>query len=103
MIPKIKTVKALDDYILHIVFDDGKIVLYDVKEDIDTIPVFKMLETTPSLWPNVSIDASRTCIYWNDQIDLPSDTLYEYGQTEDHVGKVAEPAPTYNGKSLEEL
>ena len=27
----------------------------------------------------VKIDKSRTCVYWNDRIDLPSDTLYEYG------------------------
>lgn len=27
----------------------------------------------------VIIDKSRTCVYWNDRIDLPSDTLYEYG------------------------
>ena len=33
MIPRIKSVKAMDDYILYVIFDDGKSVLYDVKED----------------------------------------------------------------------
>ncbi len=103
MIPRIKSITPLDNYILRVVFDNGETVLYNVKEDIDTIPVFKMLETNPSLWPNVSIDTSRTCIYWNDQIDLPSDTLYEYGQLETYVEEAAESSPTYNGKPLENL
>lgn len=33
MIPRIKEVKPLDNYMLLVVFDDGKTVLYDVKED----------------------------------------------------------------------
>ena len=31
MIPRIKKLEALDDYVLYVVFDDGKIVEYDVK------------------------------------------------------------------------
>ena len=27
----------------------------------------------------VQLDESRTCVYWNDYINLPSDTIYEYG------------------------
>jgi hypothetical protein len=93
MIPRIKNVTPLDNYILRVVFDDGNVVLYNVKEDIDLIPIFKQLEKEPDLWQNVHLDNSRTCVYWNDQIDLPSDTVYEYGQSEDLIGKVAEPAP----------
>ena len=103
MIPRIKNVTPLDNYILRVVFDDGNVVLYNVKEDIDLIPIFKQLEKEADLWQNVHLDNSRTCVYWNDQIDLPSDTIYEYGQSEDFIGKVAEPVPIYNGKSLEEF
>ena len=81
MIPRIKTVTALDDYMLRIVFDDGEIMLYDVKDDIAHIKAFKELETEEGLWGKVRLDTSRTCVYWNDRIDLPSDTLYEYGQS----------------------
>ena len=28
---------------------------------------------------NAKLDESRTCVYWNDRIDLPSDTIYKYG------------------------
>ena len=38
------------------------------------------LKTVTGLFDQVQLDASRTCIYWNDEIDLPSDILYEYGK-----------------------
>ena len=79
MIPRIKKVTPLDNYFLDIVFDDGKEVLYNVKEDIDTIPQYEDLKNIFGLFKHVQLDQSRTCVYWNDYIDLPSDTLYEYG------------------------
>ncbi len=80
MIPRIQEITPLDDYILRILFTDGKTVLYDVKEDIDTIESYRPLATLPGLFRQVSVDESRTCVFWNDEIDLPSDTLYEYGK-----------------------
>jgi hypothetical protein len=80
MLPKIKKVKPLDDYVLFVNFDDGRTVLYDVKEDIRTISSYRNLETINGLFKNVQLDESRTCIFWNDTIDLPSDTIYEYGK-----------------------
>ena len=79
MIPKIKTVLPLDNYILQVSFDSGEIMLYNVKEDIDTIPSYKDLETINGLFNQVQIDESRTCIFWTDLIDLPSDIIFEYG------------------------
>ena len=79
MIPKIKTVEPLKDFVLHIVFDDGENVLYDVKDDIETLPEFKQLTEIQGLWEQLQLDSSRTCVYWNDRIDLASDTLYAYG------------------------
>ena len=80
MLPRIKEVKPMPDYCLRVVFDDGRKVLYDVKEDIDQIESYRDLETIHGLFNQVQLDPSRTCVYWNDEIDLPSDTLYEYGK-----------------------
>jgi hypothetical protein len=55
-------------------------VVYDVAEDIETISAFSDLKTVEGLWPQVQVDKSRTVVYWNDWIDLPSDTIYEYGR-----------------------
>ena len=50
------------------------------KLTIETIDDFRVLKTEPHLFENLQIDESRTCIYWNDRVDLPSDTLLEYGK-----------------------
>ena len=38
----------------------------------------------PDVWivfvKQVQLDESRTCVFWSEDIDLPSDTLYEYGK-----------------------
>lgn len=80
MIPKIKTVIALDNYQLHVIFDDKKEVIYDVTEDIETLPNYHLLKDQKDFFQQVQLDTSRTCVFWNDEIDLPSDTIYEYGR-----------------------
>lgn len=79
-LPRIKSVFPMDGYLLSVLFDDGRKVVYDVGEDIENISAFNDLKTVEGLWPQVQVDKSRTVVYWNDWIDLPSDTLYEYGR-----------------------
>ena len=79
--PRIRQVTPLPDFqLLRVEFDDGKTVLYDVKEDIRQIESYRDLLDIPGLFSQVQLDESRTCVYWNDQIDLPSDWIYEYGR-----------------------
>ena len=80
MLQRIKTIEPLPDYCLRAVFDDGQVVIYDVKEDIKQIPSYSALTTVVGLFNQVRLDPSRTCVLWNDEIDLPSDTVYEYGK-----------------------
>ena len=80
MIPRKKSVIPQKNYILRVVFDDGKDCLYNVKDDIDRIDQYKDLETIHGLFEQVQLDESRTCVFWNENIDLPSDTIYEYGK-----------------------
>lgn len=48
-LPRIKTVVPMDGYRLSVLFDDGKKVVYDVAEDIDTITAFGDLKTVEGL------------------------------------------------------
>lgn len=80
MMPRIKTLEALDIFLLAVEFDDGRKVIYDVKDDIDTLPAFRALQEVYGLFKQVQLDTSRTCVYWNDEIDLASDSIYEYGK-----------------------
>lgn len=79
MIIRIKNVRPLDNYILYVEFDDNRCVEYDMNEDINTLPEYDSLRNITGLWQMVKLDESRTCVFWNDKIDLPSDILYEYG------------------------
>lgn len=81
MIPRIRNIEPLKDFRLLVTFDDGKRVCYDVADDISALPAFADLKTEYGLFENPQLDSSRTCVYWSDQIDLPSDTIYEYGTT----------------------
>ena len=80
MIKRISSIKPLPDYCLSVSFDDGRKVIYDVKEDMH-LPGYEQLRDVAGLFQQVQLDKSRTCVYWNDEIDLPSDILYEYGKS----------------------
>jgi len=80
MLVKIRSIYTLDDYLLITIFDNNKIVEYDMKEDIQTLPNYSDLKSINGLWQQAQIDKSRTCVFWNDYIDLPCDTIYEYGK-----------------------
>ncbi len=78
MIKRIKEIHAESDFLLDVLFDDGKHVKYDMKEDFG-LPGYSALREEAGLFQQVQLDSSRTCVWWTDEIDLPSDILYEYG------------------------
>ena len=80
MIPKIKSIQTKENYKLQVLFYDGIEVLYDLTDDMKTLPHYDELEKAQGLYKNAQLDKSRTCVFWNDYIDLPSDTIYEYGR-----------------------
>ena len=77
---RIKHIETLPQLKLLVSFDDGRVVVYDVGEDVRDLPPYAALETVPGLFAQVQLDRSRTCVFWNDEIDLPSDAIYEYGE-----------------------
>ncbi len=78
MIQRICSIQPLPDYVLSVSFDDGKKVLYDVKDDM-SLPGYSLLREVEGMFQQVQLDRSRTCVFWNDEIDLPSDAIYEFG------------------------
>ena len=79
MIPRIKSIEPKPDFKLLVDFDEGHRVIYDVANDIRDIEAFGELKTTHGLFENARLDSSRTCVVWNERVDIPSDTIYEYG------------------------
>ena len=80
MLQRIKTIEPLSDYCLSAFFEDGQVVIYDVKEDMEQIPSYRALANIAGLFNQVQLDQSGTCVFWNDEIDLPNDMIYEYGK-----------------------
>lgn len=80
MIIRVKRIETMSNYKLKVSFDDDVIVLYDMNEDINTLPNYTDLRDIYGLWEQVQLDESRTCIFWNDYIDIASDTIYEFGE-----------------------
>lgn len=58
MIPKIKSIKPLKGYLLHVVFDDGKDCIYDVNDDINTIKGYEDLKNVYGLFNQVQCSNS---------------------------------------------
>ena len=79
MIIKIKDLKVLEKYKLLVTFDNEKKVVYDVEDDINSITSYSDLKNIPGLFESAHLDSSRTCVEWNEFIDLPSDIIYKYG------------------------
>lgn len=79
MIQRICKIVPQPNLTLSVTFDDGRHVLYDVKDDLH-LPGYDALRTVPGLFRSVQLDPSRTCVFWNDEIDLPSDIIYQYGR-----------------------
>lgn len=79
IIPRIKSIRPIEKYKILVAFDDDQKVIYDVEDDINTIKDFEPLKTVYGLFEQVNLDTSRTVVYWNDRIDIPSDTILEYG------------------------
>ena len=70
----------MESLFLFVEFDDGYKVLYDVKDDIKTLPSFRALVDVYGLFKQAQLDTSRTCVYWNDKINLASYSINEYAK-----------------------
>ena len=78
-IRRIDRLEPLEGLRLRVRFDDGVTVMYNVSKDVAAIPSYLPLITEPTLFFQAQLDESRTCVYWSDEIDLPSDVIYEHG------------------------
>ncbi len=80
MIPRIKHIEPMAGYNLYAELDDGRKVTYNLMDEMTTLPNYSMLTDIAGLFEQATLDSSRTIVYWNDLVDLPSDTIYEYGK-----------------------
>ena len=74
----VRTVTALDNYMLFVEFCEGVSKIYDIKPLFERIPIFNELKEN-KLFYNVRVDVGGYGIIWNDKIDLAAEELYYNG------------------------
>ncbi|GAG67314.1 unnamed protein product, partial [marine sediment metagenome] len=75
MLQDIVEVKALQDYGLFLLFDDGIEGIVDIKDIIDFDGIFEPLKN-PSYFSKVSINSEWGTVFWPNGADLDPDVLY---------------------------
>ena len=76
----IKHIKPLENMILEVVFSNGEIKKYDMKNLIKNHEAFKDLENE-KLFNKVKVDVGGYGVVWNDEIDLSSEEIWVNGIT----------------------
>ena len=79
MFYKIKSIKALDNYIIHVDFESGVSKEYDVKTLISDFKEFESLTQVNGLFEQVKVDVGGYGVSWNDELDLSCNELYANG------------------------
>ena len=79
MFHKISSVRPLNDFFLHVKFQNGEEKKYNVASLFNKWDEFKTLETVSGLFEQVKVDTGGYGISWNDDIDLSCDELYQNG------------------------
>jgi len=73
---KLQQVEIRENYVLRIYLDDGSVIDFDVKAEVDRIPCYKPLYD-PELFKAVKFKNQR--IYWNDRFDFHLDQIMQQG------------------------
>lgn len=81
MFYKVKTVKALPNFILEVTFINHEIKYYDVTPLFTKWSAFESLKTVQGLFEQVKVDAGGYGISWNDDIDLSCNELFFNGKS----------------------
>lgn len=79
MTHKIKSVKPLDNSIILAVFQNGIEKTYDMRNLYPMFPQFEVFEKDKTLFNQVQIDVGGYGIFWNDDLDLDAEDIWEDG------------------------
>lgn len=82
MFHKVKSVIAINDYKLVVIFAEGITKIYDIKPLFTKFEMFNGLKEN-RLFYEVVVDVGGYGVSWNDDIDLSCDELFENGETVD--------------------
>lgn len=73
---KVKEVYPAEDLHLIVIFENGKVKDYDVKQLFEQFPDYKALRN-PDLFNLVHVDCGGYAVAWNDELDISECELWE--------------------------
>lgn len=79
MFHKITSLATLPDHILLVGFANGEFKQFDLKPLIHKYPPFATLKNVAGLYEQAKIDLGGYGIFWNDDLDISAEGIYEKG------------------------
>ena len=79
MFVKITSLATLPNYTLLVGFSTGEYKLFDLKPYIEKYKPFEALKTVNGLYEQAKIDVGGYGIFWNDELDVSADGIFEKG------------------------
>ena len=79
MLPRIKSVIPIEKMKIQVVFQNNEEKFYDISQLCTRFPQFRQLEVETDLYKQAKVDTGGLGISWNDDLDLASEEIWEYG------------------------
>ena len=79
MIHRIEEIEALPEFIIRAKFSGGEIKEYSMESLFSQFPQFNILKEDIKLYEQVQADVGGYGIFWNDDLDLSAETIWEEG------------------------
>ena len=80
--------KLLEDVVLEITFQDGKVIRYDMSQMFNKYPQLEELRNNRDLFLKGHLDIGGYAVVWNDKLDFDATSIYYDGEV---VGQVETP------------
>ncbi len=79
MTHRIKEVTPLENFVVSVIFQNGIEKEYDMKILFEMFPQFKLFKENQELFDMVKVDTGGYGIYWNEELDLNAEEIWEDG------------------------
>ena len=73
-------VRFLEDVTLEVLFQDGKVVRYDVSNMFSKCPQLEELRRNRRLFESGYLDNNGFAVIWNDELDFDATSIYYDGE-----------------------
>ena len=81
------SVQAKEDFKLKVEFEDGRVVLYDVKPMFALVPAFRELQNDSELYRSVKVADEGKMVSWKDNLNLDATNIWANGVLVEYTKK----------------